>query len=114
MQIVKRAKSCEVVFQEELAVIGRVEPLLQDRQKIFGRSFSDAELKFLRDGQLFTTKPVSFLANVSLGTGLEDVNVGKANELAKPRGTKTIVLCGKLSRKLRCYQRKNTRIFFQN
>ena len=54
-----------------------------------------------------------FVANVSEGSGADDPHVGQVIELAKQRGTKTIVLCGKIESEIAALSEEERQEFFQ-
>ncbi len=96
-RVEKLAKSGDKSAQSELAVMRRVETVLNDGRPVRAAGLDAEELVLLGDLFLITAKPVLYVANVA-EDDLPDGNsyVEQLRRHAESEGSELVVLCGKI------------------
>lgn len=99
----KLAKSGEKKYIEELRLMEYIKENLEKGIPVRNLTFSDEELKTVRQFFMLTSKPVIYVANISEDDVLEDAYPPMANrvvEYAEKEKTPVLVLCAKLEEEI--------------
>ncbi|NLX70183.1 MAG: redox-regulated ATPase YchF [Clostridiales bacterium] len=99
----KLAKSGEKKYIEELRLMEYIKENLEKGIPVRNLTFSDEELKTVRQFFMLTSKPVIYVANISEDDVLEDTYppmAEKVMEYAKNENTPVLVLCAKLEEEI--------------
>ncbi len=96
-RVAKQAKSGDKAMQQELALLQKVEAVLNEGRPVRSTELGKEERLLLRDLHLITAKPVLYVANVS-EDDLAEGNplVDKVREHAAAEGGEVVRVCGKI------------------
>ena len=96
-RVAKQAKSGDKAMQQELALLLKVESVLNEGRPVSNAEISKEERKTLLDLHLITDKPVMYVANVS-EDDLIDGNplVEKVRQHAATENAEVVLICGKI------------------
>jgi len=96
-RIAKQAKSGDKAMQQELALLLKVESVLNEGRPVSNAEISKEERKTLRDLHLITDKPVMYVANVSEDDLIEgNPLVEKVRQHAATENAEVVLICGKI------------------
>jgi len=96
-RIAKQAKSGDKAMQQELAILQKVETVLNDGKPVRSADLSNEEWASLRDLHLITAKPVLYVANVSEDDLIDgNPQVEKVEQHAATENSEVVLICGKI------------------
>lgn len=97
LRVAKQAKSGDKVMQQELALLQKIEAVLNEGRPVSSADLDQKELSTLRNLHLITAKPVMYVANVSEDDLLEGNSMtDKVREYAAAEGAEFVLSCGKI------------------
>jgi GTP-binding protein YchF len=98
-RVQKTAKSGDKTAKAELAVLDKLQPVLEEFQPARGVSFDEDERAIARNYFLLTMKPTIYAANVNestLNAPDENEHVRTVREIAASEGAESVVICAQL------------------
>src|SRR2546422_9552127 len=98
-RVQKTAKSGDKTARAELAVLDKLQPVLEDFKPARSVSLNDDERAIARNYFLLTMKPTIYAANVSetaLSAPDEDSHVRAVREVAASEGAECVIICARL------------------
>lgn len=99
-RVARTAKSGDKEAKQQLALLERLAPHLDQLQPARTLEVSDNERKLLRSFHLLTTKPVLYVANVSEDGFEGNPHLETVREIAAAEGAEVVAICNKLEAEL--------------
>jgi GTP-binding protein YchF len=99
----RSAKSGDKTAKEEIAVLDKIQPVLEEGRPVRSADLSDEERAVVRSWFLLTSKPTIYAANVdedSLADPDSNPHVMKVKERAAAENAEVVVICAKLEAEL--------------